>query len=140
MHSGDQSRAGGCDRNQLHLASSLHWCHTVKTNMEIRNKYKHIASRCFFTSSKQVGFFATELKKNKTKKTQKQTTMVAVKVMICCTSLQVRHGRTCSMRATIPAARGAAADVPVWPSVQPVPRCMDQSDVTCRDTQTSRLM
>lgn len=38
------------------------------------------------------------------------------------------------MRATIPAARGAAADVPVWPSVQPVPRCMDQSDVTCRDT------
>lgn len=66
--------------------------------------------------------------------------MEAVKVMMCCTSLQVRHGRTCSMRATIPAARGAAADVPVWPSVQPVPRCMDQSDVTCRDTQTFRLM
>lgn len=62
-------------------------------------------------------------------------TLVAVKVMMCCTSLQVRQGRTCSMRATIPAASGAAADVPVWPSVQPVPFCMDQSDVTCADGQ-----
>lgn len=134
MHLGDQSRVGGCDGNQLHLASSLHSCHTVKTNTEIRNKYKHIASRCFFNSSKQV------LLQLNLKKIHKQTTMVAVKVMMCCTSLQVRHGRTCSMRATIPAARGAAADVPVWPSVQPFPRCIDQSDVTCRDTQTFRLM
>lgn len=60
-------------------------------------------------------------------------TLVAVKAMMCWTSLQVRQGRTCNMRATIPAARGAAADVPVWPSVQPVPSCMDQSEVTCRD-------
>ena len=60
-------------------------------------------------------------------------TFVAVKVMMCWMSLQLRQGRTCSMRATIPAARGAAADVPVWPSVQPVPCCMDQSDVTYRD-------
>lgn len=57
-------------------------------------------------------------------------TLVAVKVMMCWISLQVRQGRTCSMSATIPAARGAAADVPVWPSVQPVPPCMDQSEVT----------
>lgn len=60
------------------------------------------------------------------------STLVAVKVMMCWTSLQVRQGRTCNIRATMPAARGAAADVPVWPSVQPVPICMDQSDVTCR--------
>lgn len=59
-------------------------------------------------------------------------TLVAVKVMMCWTSLQVRQGRTCNIRATMPAARGAAADVPVWLSVQPVPICMDQSDVTCR--------
>lgn len=58
-------------------------------------------------------------------------TSVAVKVMMCWTSLQLRQGRTCSMRATIPAASGAAADVPVWPSVQPDPCRMDQSDVTC---------
>ena len=57
--------------------------------------------------------------------------MVAVKMMMCWTSRQVRQGRTCSMRATMPAARGAAADVPVCPSVQPVPCCIDQSDVTC---------
>ena len=58
-------------------------------------------------------------------------TLVAVKVMMCWTSRQVRQGRTCSIRATMPAARGAAADVPVCPSVQPVPCCIDQSDVTC---------
>lgn len=58
--------------------------------------------------------------------------------MMCWTSLQLRHGRTCNMRATIPAARGAAADVPVWPSVQPFPRCMDQSEVTCDSRQTFR--
>lgn len=48
-------------------------------------------------------------------------TWVAVKTMMCWTSRQVRQGRTCSMRAIMPAARGAAAEVPVWPSVQPVP-------------------
>lgn len=47
-------------------------------------------------------------------------------------SLQVRQGRTCNIRATIPAASGAVADVPVWVSVHPVPFFMDQSDVTCR--------
>lgn len=52
--------------------------------------------------------------------------------MRCWTSLQVRQGRTCNIRATIPAASGAAADVPVWASVHPVPVCTDQSDVTCR--------
>lgn len=60
-------------------------------------------------------------------------TLVAVKTMMCCTSLQVRHGRTCSIRAIIPAASGAAADVPVWPSVHPVPFCKSQSVVTFRD-------
>lgn len=60
-----------------------------------------------------------------------KTTLVAVKAMRCWTSLHVRQGRTCNMRATIPAASGAAADVPVWVSVHPVPSCMDQSDVTC---------
>lgn len=58
-------------------------------------------------------------------------TLVAVKTMTCCTSRQVRHGRTCSISAIIPAARGAAADVPVCPSVQPVPFCRSQSVVTC---------
>lgn len=42
----------------------------------------------------------------------------------------MRQGRTCSIRAIIPAARGAAAEVPVWPSVQPVPFCRSQSVVT----------
>lgn len=60
-------------------------------------------------------------------------TLVAVKTMMCWTSRQVRHGRTCSISAIIPAARGAAADVPVWPSVQPVPFCKSQSVVTFRE-------
>lgn len=59
-------------------------------------------------------------------------TLVVVKTMMCWTSRQVRHGRTCSISAIIPAARGAAADVPVWPSVQPVPFCKSQSVVTFR--------
>ena len=59
-------------------------------------------------------------------------TLVAVKTMMCWTSRQVRHGRTCSISAIIPAASGAAADVPVWPSVQPVPFCKSQSVVTLR--------
>lgn len=134
MHSGDRSRAGGCDGNQLHLASSLHSCHTVKTNTKSETNINTLPRGASLIHLNRV-FLATELKK-----IHKQTTMVAVKAMMCCTSLQVRHGRTCSMRATIPAASGAAADVPVWPSVQPVPRCMDQSDVTCRDTQPFRLM
>ena len=36
-----------------------------------------------------------------------------------CTSLQERHGLTSSISPTIPAAIGAAADVPVNPFVQP---------------------
>lgn len=60
-------------------------------------------------------------------------TLVAVKTMMCWTSRQVRHGRTCSISAIIPAARGAAADVPVWPSVHPVPFCKSQSVVTFGD-------
>lgn len=66
--------------------------------------------------------------------------MVAVKTMMCCTSLQVRHGRTCSISAIIPAARGAAADVPVWPSVHPVPFCKSQSVVTFRDREEMLLV
>lgn len=61
-------------------------------------------------------------------------TLVAVKTMMCWTSLQVRQGRTCSMRAISPAAKGAAAEVPVCPSVQPVPLCKSQSVVACRET------
>lgn len=48
-------------------------------------------------------------------------TWVAVKTMMCWTSRHVRQGRTCSIKAIMPAAKGAAAEVPVWPSVQPVP-------------------
>lgn len=60
-------------------------------------------------------------------------TLVAVKTTMCWTSRQVRQGRTCSMRAIMPAARGAAAEVPVWPSVHPVvPRCKSQSVVACK--------
>ena len=58
--------------------------------------------------------------------------------MMCWTSRQVRQGRTCSIRATMPTARGAAADVPVSPSVQPVPCCIDQSDVTCAESTSFR--
>lgn len=56
--------------------------------------------------------------------------------MMCWMSRQVRHGRTCSISATMPAARGAAADVPVCPSVQPVPCWSDQSEVTYTQTHT----
>lgn len=63
---------------------------------------------------------------------------MAVKTMMCWTSRQVRHGRTCSISAIIPAARGAAADVPVWPSVHPVPFCKSQSVVTFGDRDRER--
>lgn len=61
-------------------------------------------------------------------------TCVAVYVMMCWMSRHVKQGRTCSISATMPAAMGAAADVPVCPSVQPVPCWRDQSDVTCTQT------
>lgn len=123
--SGGRSRAGGCDGNQLRSPASQHRSHTVKTTATISD-----------ADGPSAALWASKLQLLEGHRARR--TLVAVKTMMCWMSLQVRHGRTCSIRATIPAARGAAADVPVWPSVQPVPRCMDQSEVTCGRKQEER--
>ena len=59
-------------------------------------------------------------------------TLTEVYTMICCTSLHDRHSLASSISAIIPAARGAAAEVPVCVCVQPLPVSNVQSVVTCR--------
>ncbi len=52
--------------------------------------------------------------------------------MMCCTSLHVRQGCASSKRATRPAARGAATEVPECAVVHPILPARCQSVVTCR--------
>ena len=50
----------------------------------------------------------------------------------CWTSLQVRPGAASSTRARMPAARGAAAEVPVWLTVQPPPTSGHRGAAQCQ--------